>query len=135
MSRERDPWWPSVQNILRQYPGMKRELEEKRRAAVTPRYNSTGGGSGLGRSTEQSALRELDPARQRQLDAVSKAIRITARSKDGTGHWRNEIIRLVYFRQSHNLHGAAQKCYVSFRTAQRWQRDFFDIVERELGLK
>ena len=118
MSKARDPWWPSVQNILRQYPGMKRELEEKRRAAVTPRYNSTGGGSGPGRSTEQSALRELDPARQRQL-----------------GHWRNEIIRLVYFRQSHNMHGAARKCYVSFRTAQRWQRDFFDIVERELGLK
>ena len=71
----------------------------------------------------------------RQYEAVSRAIRITARSKDGAGHWRNEIIRLVYFRQSHNLHGAAQKCYVSFRTAQRWQRDFFDIVERELGLK
>jgi hypothetical protein len=114
---------------------MKREVEELHRATVTPRYNSTGGGSGPGRSTEQTALRELDPARQRQFNAVSKAIRATARSRDGAGHWRNEIIRLVYFRQSHNLHGAAQKCFVSFRTAQRWQRDFFDIVEKELGLK
>lgn len=135
MSKPRDPWWPSVQNILRGYPAMRRELAELRRAAVTPRYNSTGGGSEAGRSTEQSALRELNPARMRQYDAVSKAIRITARVKDGSGHGRNEIIRLVYFQQSHNLHGAAKKCFVSFRTAQRWQREFFDIVEEELGLK
>ena len=124
-----------MQNILRGYPAMKRELGELHRASVTTRYNSTGGGSGPGRTTEQTALRELDPARMRQYEAVSRAIRITARAKDGTGHWRNEIIRLIYFRQSHNLNGAAQKCFVSFRTAQRWQREFFDIVERELGLK
>ena len=131
----RDPCWPYVQNILRAYPAMKRAPADKHRASVTVHYNAAGGSSGPSRTTENTALRELDPARQREYEAVCKAIRKTSRSRDGLGHWRNEIIRLIYFTKTHNLHGAAQRCHVSYRTAQRWQRDFFDLVEENLGLR
>ena len=84
----------------------------------------------------REALEILRPPEQLTVSEWAEKYRILDdKTSARPGHWRNEIIRLVYFRQSHNLHGAAQKCFVSFRTAQRWQRDFFDIVERELGLK
>lgn len=112
---------------------MKRDLDSKKSPVVTARYSRSGGGSGEpGRTTENIALRELDPARQREFEAVQKAIKKTSHSKDGLGHWRNEIIRLIYFTRTHNLHGAAAKCHVSFRTAQRWQREFFTLVENYL---
>lgn len=59
MSKPRDPWWPYIKNVLRAYPAMKRELDALRQQSVTVRYNPAGGSSGPGRSTEQTALREL----------------------------------------------------------------------------
>ena len=41
-----------IKNVLRAYPGMKRELQALRQQSVTVRYNPAGGGSGPGRSTE-----------------------------------------------------------------------------------
>ena len=70
MSKPRDPWWPYIKNVLRLYPFLKRELDARRSQSVTVRYNKTGEGSGAGRKTEQAALRELDPARQREYDAA-----------------------------------------------------------------
>lgn len=132
MSKPRDPWWPYIKNVLRLYPFLKRELDARRSQSVTVRYNKTGEGSGAGRKTEQAALRELDPARQREYDAVQKAIRITAHRPDG--HWRNEMIRLVYFRRTHNLYGAAQRCHVAYATAKVWHQEFLREVAKNLSL-
>lgn len=132
MSKPRDPWWPYVKNVLRAYPGMKRELEARQLQSVTVRYNPAGGSSGPGRSTEQAAMRQLDPARQRELEAVRKAIRKTGYMQDG--RLRNEMIRLVYFRRTHNLYGAAERCHVSYRTAQNWHGTFLRLVAHNLGL-
>ena len=132
MSKPRDPWWPYIKNVLRAYPGMKRELQALRQQSVTVRYNPAGGGSGPGRSTEQTALRELDPARMREYEAVSKAIRRTGHMPDGK--LRNDLIRLVYFRKRYNLTGAAWACHVSERTAIRWHGEFLRLVAHNLGL-
>lgn len=132
MSKPRDPWWPYVKNVLRAYPAMKRELEDLRRASVTVRYNQAGGGGGPGRTTEQTALRELPPARQREYDAVRKAITRTGHMQDGK--LRNDIIRLVYFRKRYTLSGAAYACHVSYATAKNWHQHFLRLVASELGL-
>lgn len=132
MSKPRDPWWPYIKNVLRLYPFMKRELDARRSQSVTVRYNKAGGGKGAERKTEQVALRELDPARQREYDAVQRAIKTTAHKPEG--HWRNELIRLVYFRRTYNLYGAAQHCHVSYRTAQTWHGEFLRMVARYLDL-
>ena len=133
MSKPRDPWWPYVKNVLRAYPGMKREPDARRQQSVTVRYNPAGGGSGPGRSTEQAALRELDPARMREYEAVQKAIRKTGYMPDGK--LRNELIRLVYFRRTHNLYGAAETVHVSYRTAQNWHGTFLRTVAHYLDLQ
>lgn len=134
MSKPRDPWWPYIKNVLRAYPAMKRELDAKKSPVVTARYSRSGGGSGEpGRTTEGIALRELDPARQREFDAVQKAIRKTGYLPDG--RHRNDIIRLVYFRKTHNLYGAAEQVHVSYKTAQRWHQVFLHMVAQNLGLE
>lgn len=133
MSRPRDPWWPYIKNVLRAYPAMQRELKARQMQSVTVHYNSTGGSSGPGRSTEQAALRELDPARQREYEAVHRAIRKTGYLPDGK--LRNDLIRLVYFRKRYNLSGAAWACHVSERTAQRWHGEFIRLVAAYLDLR
>lgn len=132
MSKPRDPWWPYVKNVLRAYPGMKRELQARQEQSVTVRYNQAGGGSGPGRTTEQVALRELDPARMREYEAVSKAIRKTGYMPDGK--LRNELIRLVYFRRTHNLYGAAERCHVSYATARNWHSVYLRLIAHYLDL-
>jgi len=133
MSKPRDPWWPYIKNVLRAYPAMKRELEARQQASVTVHYNAAGGSSGPSRTTENTALRELDPARQREYEAVRKAIRKTGYLPDGKT--RNDIIRLVYFRKRYNLYGAAWACHVSEATARRWHGDFIRLVADYLGLR
>lgn len=133
MSKPREPWWPYVKNILRAYPAMKRELEALQGASITVRYNPAGGGSGPGRTTEQTALRELPPAKMREYEAVRRTIRKTGRLPDGK--LRNDLIRLVYFRRRYNLSGAAWAIHVSERTAIRWHGDFLRMVADNLGLR
>ena len=133
MSKPREPWWPYVKNILRAYPAMKRELDALRSPAMTARYNPAGGGSGPGRSTEQTAMRELPPQRMREYEAVASAIRKTGHMQDGK--LRNELIRLVYFRKRYNLSGAAWACHVSERTARTWHGDFLRLVAHYLDLR
>lgn len=133
MSRPRDPWWPYIKNVLRAYPALQRELNARRQMSVTVHYNKAGGGSGPGRMTETAALRELNPQRQREYEAVRKAIRKTGTLPDGKH--RNDLIRLVYFRKRYNLRGAAWACHVSERTAQRWNGEFIRMVADYLGLQ
>lgn len=133
MSKPREPWWPYVKNVLRSYPALKRELEAIRTQSVTIRYNSAGGGSGPGRSTEQAALRELPPQRMKEYEAVRRAIKKTGYLPDGKH--RNEIIRLVYFKKTHNLYGAAEQAFVSYRTAQEWHGQFLRLVAKYLELR
>lgn len=133
MSKPREPWWPYVKNVLRSYPMLQRELDAIRSQSVTARYNAAGGGSGPGRSTEQTALRELPPQRMREYEAVRAAIQKTGHMRDGK--IRNDLIRLVYFRKRYNLTGAAWACHVSDRTARQWHGDFLRMVAANLGLR
>lgn len=133
MSKPRDPWWPYIKNVLRAFPAMQMELKARQMQSVTVRYNAAGGSSGPGRTTEQAALRELDPARQREYEAVRKAIHKTSCLPDGK--LRNEMIRLVYFRKRYNLSGAAWACHISEPTARRWHGEFIRLVATYLDLR
>ena len=133
MSKPREPWWGYVKNVIRDYPLAQQTLAELRRGRITPNYNGIGGGGGPGRSTEQTATRELPPKRQQRMEAVERAIGRTRRRNSGA--LRLRIIELVYFAQSHTLHGAAMSCHVSYDTARIWHRDFVNAVADELGLR
>ncbi len=133
MSKPRELWWGYVKNVVRTYPELEQELKELRRTKVTPNYNTNGGGSnGPNKTTENAALRELEPKKQKRYDAVEAALRKTRRFRDGSSRCR--LIDLVYFRKSHTLQGAADSCHVSFGTAKIWNQNFLRLVASELDL-
>lgn len=136
MSKQREPWWPYVKNVLRSRPRLEKELRDRRSMSVTTSYNSTGRGSGAGRKTETAALKELSPQRMNELNAISTAEKETKRlhRRDGTAKTRLDLIEKTYYAPGGKLQKAADECYISYPTAVRYQGEFFRIVARELKL-
>lgn len=136
MSKQREPWWPYVKNVLRSRPRLEKELRDRRSMSVTTSYNSTGRGSGAGRKTESAALKELPPRQMDYLNAICTAEKETKRlhRRDGTAKTRLDLIEKTYYVPDGKLQKAADECYISYPTAVRYQGEFFRIVARELKL-
>lgn len=66
---------------------------------------------------------------RRELEAVSRAVDETFRTRDGKS--RIELIEMCYWRRSHNIAGAAMELGVSERTALRWHGEFIKTVAAE----
>ena len=47
---------------------------------------------------------------------------------------RIDLINMVYWKQTHTLHGAAMALYIDYETAKRWQQDFILRVARRMGI-
>ena len=129
VSRRRG-WWYYTRDIVRNYPVLRERLRELRTPGTTG--EGLGRSSEPGRSTERLALRDLPKAERRELEAVERAIAVTRGLPDGKE--RLQVIRLVHWRMSHTMTGAAQTVHVSLSTAYRWQNDFFVLVARLRGL-
>ena len=128
MSRPRYPWWSYVREIVRRYPAMRAEADELQKVSVTAAYGHRGGRpSEPGRTTETAALRQLTKHEQEELDAVEKAI--SASSPETV-----EVIRLVFWKRTHTLHGAAMTLHLSYMSARRRQADFLRRVAKNRGL-
>ncbi len=132
MSSPRYAWWGYVKAIVRQYPELKKEYAELHRQSITANCTGLPGGGGVGRPTEAIAIRELPSTRQREYESVRRAIEVTARK--ASGRERLKLIELVYWRESHNLEGAALKIPCSEATAKRWHGDFIRLVAGLNGL-
>lgn len=125
MSKPRYQWWGYVKNIIRSYPRLKEEYDGLHEQSVTANMSGMPGSGEVSRGTENIAIRELPKAKQAEYDAVRKAIAITERMR--TGADRIELINLVYWKQSHTLHGAAMAVNISYETAVEYHRDFIKI--------
>lgn len=66
---------------------------------------------------------------RKEVGAVARAVEETRTLKDG--NTRLELIRLVYWKRSHTVPGAAMEIHVSERTALRWHGEFIRTVARE----
>lgn len=131
MSKLKYGWWPYVKYMVRNYPQLCREWEELKTISATPDYSAIGHGSGVSKPTEQVALRLLPKDKQKEFDAVREALRETERGPDG--RHRITLVRLVYWRRTHNLAGAAQVVGISERTAKRWNVRFLRLVGEKYG--
>lgn len=67
-----------------------------------------------------------------EQEAVQAAIDATERMADGEARLR--VIRLVHWKRTHQLEGAALLIPCSRRTAAYWQRKFFEEVARNRDL-
>lgn len=126
MSTYKYDWWLEAKNWVRNYPKWVREWEELKTISATPDYSAVGHGSGVSNPTEQVALRVFPEPKQKKFDAVRAAIAETEKQPDG----RNKIrfIRLVYWKRTHTIAGAAMQVYTSEQTGKIWNGDFIRLV-------
>lgn len=132
MSRPRYDWWPYVKGMIRRYPALRAELQELHTQAVTPGYSGISVRSMSGRSLEETVIRELPTTKQREYEAVRRAVEATERMSASRDRLR--VIDLVFWKQSHTLEGAALTIPCSSRTARRYHSDFIKLVAAMYGL-
>lgn len=107
---------------------MRIRADEMQRVSVTAAYGPQAGHSSQpSRTTETAALRQLTGKEQEELYAVEAAI--AASSAETV-----QLIRMVFWRRSHTLQGAALELHLSYRSARRRQADFLRRVARHRGL-
>mgnify|MGYP004515711839 CR=1 FL=1 len=132
MSKPRYKWWGYIKNVIRAYPGLKREFADLHDPKVTANVSGMPGGGGASDPTMQVAIRELPGTKQREYEAVRAALEATRRQK--TAKEALAIIDMVFWKNSHTLSGAAYRVGVSYETAKIYQRDFILRVAAAYGL-
>ena len=132
MSRNRFGWWAYVKDMIRRYPQLKEEYDALHQQSMTADMSGLPHGGGSGRTTETIAVRQLPACKQREMDAVARAVEKTKLLK--TGADRLKIIDLVFWRRSHTLEGAAMQIPCSYRQARRYHSEFILNVATEFGL-
>lgn len=132
MSKPRYDWWPYVKGMIRRYPALAEEYRDLHSPTVTANYSGMPSGGGAERSLEDLAIRELPATRQREYEAVRRAVHITERMR--SGGQRLQLIRLVLWENRYTLRGAALTIPVSYDQAQNYHRDFIYLVARCYGL-
>ena len=133
MSKPRYGWWSYAKHMVRQYPELKKEYDLLHNQRITAEMTGMPGTKAVSRSTEKTAIRELPPARQREYDAVRKAIEKTKQMR--TGRERLAVVEIVLMKGTHNIAGAAMKIHVSQVTANRYHSDFVRLVGFCYGLE
>ena len=133
MSKPRYGWWSYAKHMVRQYPELKKEYDLLHNLRITAEMTGMPGTKAVSRSTEKTALKQLPPARQREFDAVQKAIEKTKLMS--TGRERLAVVEIVLMKGTHNIAGAAMKIHVSQVTANRYHSDFVRLVGFCYGLE
>lgn len=121
-----------MKGMIRRYPALKAEYADLHSQSVTPNYSGMPGGGTAGRATEDVAIRELPTTRQREYEAVRRAIATTERMKSSRD--RLKVIDLVFWKRSHTLEGAALMVPCSYDTAQNYHAEFIKLVATFYGL-
>lgn len=132
MSKPRYKWWGYIRGVVRAYPELKREYEELHRQSLAAGIGAMPTGGGVSRGTEDIAVRELPYTKQREYEAVRRAIEATKRMTNGAQRLR--IIELVYWKRSHTVEGAAMYVGYSPDRGKQLHGDFIRLVAKNYGL-
>ena len=119
--------------MIRRYPELCSEYRDLHTVSATQNYTSDGCSSGgVNRTVESIAIRELPSTRQREYEAVRRAITTTSRQRNGED--RLKVIDMVLWKRSHTLEGAALMIPCSAITAKRYHVEFIYLVAKGYGL-
>jgi len=134
MSKPRYNWWGFALNMIKDYPGRKKELEEIQRQNISAKINTAPGGGyrSVNRPTEAAAARQLPLCDQREYDAVQKAVSATGAQRDG--ETRLKVVSLTLFKNSHTIPGAALKLGISEDKAKKYRWEFVMATGAAFGL-
>ena len=132
MSRPRYDWWPYVKGMIRRYPTLKQEYADLHSPSVTANYSGMPRSGCVSRGVEGLAIRELPSTKQREYEAVRRAVETTERYVNGRD--RLKVIDMVLWKRSHTLEGAALMVPCSIATAWRYHGEFIKLVAKLYGL-
>jgi len=128
--RNRNTWRQAARAAAFSYPELRRELDALQ-AGTGRDLDGLPGSREARRSTEDAALRELEYWKQRRLEAVEHAIRISSQLTSGPS--RVKLIELVYFtRKCPDLKTASIHIPCSEQTAKLWNSDFLLLVRSKM---
>jgi len=130
MSRPAYTWDGIVIKIIRRYPELRRMRDETQGVRLTASYSGMPSAGSARRTTEDTALRQLTQADQRDLDAVERTIEHFRNVQDGD--IAIKVVELVDFKRTHTVAGAAAACHVSESTAKRKRRQFIRLAAKKL---
>ncbi len=127
MSKPRYDWWSYMKAVIRRYPERVKQYQELHTPSLSaPLAGAPGSKHRTADPTAQTAVKELPPWQQRELEAVQKAVEQTLRTPNGRHKLR--LVSLVFWERRYSLQGAALALHCSYETAKRWQRQFIYAV-------
>ena len=117
--------------MVRNYPARKKEYDELHRQSFNSLSGVPGSGS-ISNPTERLALMEMAPMKQKEYDAVSRAIQITNLLPNGDH--RVELIRRMYWMGKRvSIDRVSCGLNISEATAKRWHIAFINLVGQIVG--
>ena len=120
-------WRTEARAALRNYPKAKRKQNETGEQQITPNYSGQPGSHTARRTTEDIALRvKLTPYEENVISAVEFMMKMQCAYPNAEERMR--MIRLVYFKRTHTLEGAAMECHYADRTVKRWNNEILTAV-------
>lgn len=131
MSKPKNWWWGNALRLIRAYPELQRKKQDVQAARMTQQYTGMPQSKQPGRTTEQTALRQLTQQEEIALSAVERALEQLRLLPDG--QWRVKAVQLYHWGRVRNLGQVAYMCNTSERTARRWNSDFVYNVAQKAG--
>ena len=107
--------YPSVKGMIRSYPVRKAEYD-----------------TDVFREMERVSIRKLPSTRQREYEAVRRAVEQTMGYANGKE--RLAIVDMVLWKRSHTIGGAALTIPCHEITARQWHGEFIRLVAQKYGL-
>lgn len=129
-------WWrPEVERAIKYYPALKEKKEALQTQRITANYDTIVGSKSnrdISRPTESVAIREtLPPMEEKIIIAVEQAILDFSCHKSGGDVL--QIVKDVDFDKKYSIQGAADRLYISLRTATDRRSLFIYRVAKYLG--
>jgi len=121
-------WRQEARSAIRHYPSLLQKEKEIHAGKVTPNYTGMPSSTSASRTTELIALKQLPPYEQKQLEAVRGALEAIELQYPATVQIRTDLIKMLYWRKSHTLEGAAFKLHIAEPTARQYDRQFIERV-------
>ncbi len=131
MSKPRYRWWGYIRNVIRAYPELKKEYDALHQQSITANISGMPGSGSVSRGTESIAIRELPRTKQREYEAVRKAIDFTRRMPNGD--LRLRVIDLVFWKERRKLLDAGESVGYAYKTARTIQSTFIKLTADAYG--
>lgn len=132
MSKPRDDWFKSAVWTVRNYPAREREYKELHEQRITAKTEGMPKGSDVSRTVENIAIREMAPMKQKEYEAVSKAIAVTKLLPNGDK--RVELIARMYWKgKKLPIKAVIPHIPCAQATGDRWHGAFIRLVGEFMG--